>query len=401
MEKRINDLAEWYCTASAAPSLVVPELPCLWRGIAVPAAASHHRRTAAPPPSAAAAIGAGKCRRRWTRFGRRTWRASRTSAARLRSRAPYGPEPSRARVTHARLQPAPASTLPCPAYPWGRTCVTAAHSGSFSASGAGAVQASSSERASPMRGRGAGHSGHAAGLPRAQVMDMEERQRSDQTARLVESLAAAQTRLRNVRSLCVGVWEAQVRLAAAAKGAARWPKPYGRSASNGQHAAVLPATSAPGLGLALSHICTGTGGFSLPPCTGMEGSPVPHPHRDLATPCHIRTGTWLPPCHIRTVPTWARRSGPKAEAGPSLIGWSRQRASVHRAARAWEASLRRAKAVPYAPSSPASAPSHAARGNVRLLIAFPRLRCRPSLRGGTAAVGRRQPSSARSIRAAR
>ena len=63
-----------------------------------------------------------------------------------------------------------------------------------------------------MRGRGAGPSGHAAGLARAQVMDMEERQRSDQTARLVESLAAAQTRLRNVRSLCVGVWEAQVRL---------------------------------------------------------------------------------------------------------------------------------------------------------------------------------------------
>ena len=27
-------------------------------------------------------------------------------------------EPSRARVTHARLQPAPASTIPCPAYPW-------------------------------------------------------------------------------------------------------------------------------------------------------------------------------------------------------------------------------------------------------------------------------------------
>ena len=338
MEKRINDLAEWYCTASAAPSLVVPELPCLRRGIAVPAAASHHRRTAAPPPSSAAAIGAGKCRRRWTRFGRRTWRASRTSAARLRSRAPYGPEPSRARVTHARLQPAPASTLPCPAYPWGRTCVTAAHSGSVSA-GCGCRPGQLFRTGLPHARAWGGPQRPRAGLARAQVMDMEERQRSDQTARLVESLAAAQTRLRNVRSLCVGVWEAQVRLAAAAKGATRWPKPYGRSASNGRRAAVLPATSAPGLGLALSHICTGTGGFSLPPCTGREGSPVPHPHRDLATPCHIRT-----------VPTWARRSVRKPKREPSLIGRSRQRAPVRRAARAWEASLRRAKAVPYVPS---------------------------------------------------
>ncbi len=63
-----------------------------------------------------------------------------------------------------------------------------------------------------MRGRGAGHSGHAAGLARAQVMDMEERQRSGHAARLVESLGAAQARLRNVRSLCAGVWEAQARL---------------------------------------------------------------------------------------------------------------------------------------------------------------------------------------------
>ena len=114
---------------------------------------------------------------------------------------------------------------------------------------------------------------------------MEERQRSDQTARLVESLAAAQTRLRNVRSLCVGVWEAQVRLAAAAKGATRRPQPYGRGASHGRHAAVLPATSAPGLGLALSHICTGTGGFSLPHLHRDLVTSVPHPHRaDLGSP---------------------------------------------------------------------------------------------------------------------
>ena len=127
-------------------------------------------------------------------------------------------------------------------------------------------------------------------------MDMEERQRSDQTARLVESLAAAQTRLRNVRSLCVGVWEAQVRLAAAAKGATRWPKPYGRSASNGR-----------ARGCAACHICTGTRARAVPhlyrdwgllPATlhregGLTratsapglGYPVPHPHRaDLGSP---------------------------------------------------------------------------------------------------------------------
>jgi hypothetical protein len=105
-------------------------------------------------------------------------------------------------------------------------------------------------------------------------MDMEERQRSDQTARLVESLAAAQARLRNVRSLCAGVWEAQVRLAAAANGAARWPQPYGRGASNGR-----------ARGCAACPICTGTRARPVPHLQRDWGSSLPHLHRDLATPC--------------------------------------------------------------------------------------------------------------------
>jgi hypothetical protein len=41
------------------------------------------------------------------------------------------------------------------------------------------------------------------------AMDIEERQRSDQNARMVDALAATQHKLRSVRKLCLNVWEAQ------------------------------------------------------------------------------------------------------------------------------------------------------------------------------------------------